>query len=97
MKKEQSKQLLLALGGQENVISFTRCNNHLEFTLRDVNKANQEELVKDGLVKNAKNIFSTNDKIRILVGFTKAYPDSLTLRKEIKFAGYKPFGYGKGE
>jgi len=49
--EELSQSIMENIGGKENVSSVTHCVTRLRFTLKDVNKANKEELEKlDGVL-----------------------------------------------
>ena len=63
--KEQTSQLITAVGGKENIISATHCLTRLRLILKDESKVNIKELEAIELVKGQ---FSVNGQFQIIIG-----------------------------
>lgn len=63
--KEAAKEILAAIGGEENISSATHCVTRLRFALHDENKVDKEALEKVDVVKGS---FSTNGQFQVVIG-----------------------------
>lgn len=61
----QAKEILEAIGGEENVNKATHCVTRLRFSLKDESKVDSEKLESLDLVKGA---FSSNGQYQVIIG-----------------------------
>lgn len=70
-----AKQVVQAIGGEDNIISFAHCATRLRIMVRDKDSINQEQV--EGIDK-VKGAFLTPDSIRL---FSAPAPSTVFLRK----------------
>lgn len=63
--EEIASNVVKHVGGKENIDSVTNCMTRLRFTLKDVKKANVEELQK---VKGVQGVVSKNGQFQVVIG-----------------------------
>lgn len=65
VNKEAAKEIIAAIGGEENIASATHCVTRLRFALHDEKKVDKEALEKVDIVKGS---FSTNGQFQVIIG-----------------------------
>ncbi len=65
VKREVIRQIIDAIGGQDNVNAATHCVTRLRLVLNDESKVNKEALDEIDLVKGS---FSANNQFQIVIG-----------------------------
>ncbi|KGP74054.1 trehalose permease IIC protein [Pontibacillus yanchengensis Y32] len=63
--KKDAKQILEAIGGQENIAAATHCVTRLRLSLHDESKVDQDKLES---IESVKGSFSTNGQFQIVIG-----------------------------
>ncbi|WP_332691609.1 PTS system trehalose-specific EIIBC component [Halalkalibacter lacteus] len=77
--KESAKQILAALGGEENIASATHCVTRLRLALLDEGKVDKEALENIDVVRGS---FSTNGQFQVVIGqgtVDKVYKEFISL------------------
>ena len=65
VNREDVKQIINAIGGQDNVNAATHCVTRLRLVLNDESKVNKDALDQIDLVKGS---FSANNQFQIVIG-----------------------------
>ncbi|OCG06640.1 PTS beta-glucoside transporter subunit EIIBCA [Gilliamella sp. wkB178] len=77
-----AQQILLLVGGKENVVSLTHCFTRLRFQLNDINKANREKLLQtEGVI----SVVESSGQYQVVLGnqVTKIYDAIIPLIGEL--------------
>lgn len=63
--RQVAEEILVHIGGKENIAAATHCVTRLRFALKDENKVDKEALERIDLVKGS---FSTNGQFQVVIG-----------------------------